>query len=525
MEDRDGKIWIGTQNAGLNCLDPETGRITRFEHDPNNVHSLSYNQVTALYEDFQGTIWVGTGVLWNPPPNYRISNPGGLNRFDRASNNFTRFLHDPDDQSSLIDNRIFSIFEDSKGRLWVGTSGDGLHIMNREKGNFQRHRYNAADKNRISRPPVNNIPGLPDDMISFIKEDSVGAIWVGTYRGGLNRYDPESKKINYYRSLNEQSIEKNKYVHFVGSYISRDGVLWIGSYDDGLYQLDPFHTQISQQDAGALVISLLQDRTGKLWLGTYLEGLKIYDRSGMKDNRVYQDIFNGNSFVGNRVHSIVEARNGTVWIGTNKGLASFDSQKKELKGYSFERDVYSVYEDSQGSLWLGTIKGLELLKRTGVSFGNHQDDNTDTPVLHHIRVSCILEDKAGYLWIGSAEWGGLVSFDKENKKVLHHYLPGCSVQCILRDNSGKLWFGTNKGVYTYNPANKSFERFANLHAGFPEDISVYQILEDNGHFLWMNTSMGIFRLGRDRSEIILMARADENVKKNLCGNSGSRMFQ
>jgi ligand-binding sensor domain-containing protein len=105
--------------------------------------------------------------------------------------NFTRFLHDPNNPSTLIDNRVRAIFEDSKGRFWVGTCGDGLHTMNRKLGSFERHRYNAMDSNGLSRPPVRNTLGWVDDVISFISEDAAGTIWIGTLSGGINRYEPE----------------------------------------------------------------------------------------------------------------------------------------------------------------------------------------------------------------------------------------------------------------------------------------------------------------------------------------------
>ncbi len=109
LEDREGKIWVGTEGGGLNCLDHKTGKITRFRHNPNNINSLSNDEVRALYEDRQGTLWVGTGFPRNMDPKWK---KGGLNRFDRNSQNFTRFLHDPKDPSSLIDNRIWAIYEE-----------------------------------------------------------------------------------------------------------------------------------------------------------------------------------------------------------------------------------------------------------------------------------------------------------------------------------------------------------------------------------------------------------------------------
>ena len=202
LEDRDGKIWAGTEGAGLNCLDPKTGVVTRFRHNPNDTNSLSHDEVRALYEDRQGTIWVGTGFPVRGSQNGKKGVSIALTRLIKILPGSYMTRNDP---SSLIDNRVRTIFEDSKGRFWVGTAGDGLHTMNREKGSFERHQYNASNPNGLSRPPVRNTEAWLDDLITFIREDAAGAIWIGTFSGGLNRYDPETRKMSYYASLKEKS--------------------------------------------------------------------------------------------------------------------------------------------------------------------------------------------------------------------------------------------------------------------------------------------------------------------------------
>jgi Two component regulator propeller. len=96
---------------GLDRLDQKTGKFIHYEHKDNDPTSLSYNIVRSLYEDHQGVLWIGTGLPFLPLKG------GGLNRFDRKTGTFTRYMHDPDNPHSLINDKIRAIFEDSKGDI------------------------------------------------------------------------------------------------------------------------------------------------------------------------------------------------------------------------------------------------------------------------------------------------------------------------------------------------------------------------------------------------------------------------
>jgi ligand-binding sensor domain-containing protein len=190
LRDHLGILWVGTHN-GLDRLDEKTGKFIHYRNEPGNPRSLSSNNVRAVYEDHRGVLWIGTGLYWEN------NNEGGLNRFDRNTGTFTRYLNDPKNPHSLINNKVRAIFEDSRGTFWVGTKGDGLHTMDREKGSFERRLYNPAKPDELSRPKLK--PG-DQDHITFINEDSTGAIWIGTY-AGINRYNPVTKKITHYAHI------------------------------------------------------------------------------------------------------------------------------------------------------------------------------------------------------------------------------------------------------------------------------------------------------------------------------------
>src|SRR4030095_10416419 len=195
-----GIVWIGT-SKGLDRLDQKSGKLTHYTHKDNDTTSLSCNMVRCLYEDHQGVLWVGTG--WEFDPKIK---EGGLNRFNRETGTFTRYIHDPDNLHSLISNKVKAIFEDSKHNFWVGTDGDGLHIMNRKTGSFERLTYDPRHPEKLSRPPVKTGKDW-SDHITFIVEDGSGAIWIGTYYAGLVRYDPLTKEITHFDSTDKSRLK------------------------------------------------------------------------------------------------------------------------------------------------------------------------------------------------------------------------------------------------------------------------------------------------------------------------------
>lgn len=191
---RDGAIWLGTHGGGLWRFDPATEQFTTFVHEPQNPHSLSDNLIYALCEDRTGFLWVGTDQ--------------GLNRLDRATGQFTRFLNDPSNPASLSYNLIWTLHEDRAGRLWIGT-GNGLNRF--DPATQQFHRITEKD-------------GLASANIIGVLEDAQGQLWLGTMKG-VTRFDPATKTIRHYDAsdgLANNEVAQNAY------YQNRAGVLFFG---------------------------------------------------------------------------------------------------------------------------------------------------------------------------------------------------------------------------------------------------------------------------------------------------------
>jgi len=496
-EDHEGYLWIGT-SRGLNLLDKKTGKFIRYKHDPDDPASLSEDDVRIVYEDRSGIIWVGTGGV------FHADNPsgkqGGLNRLDRKTGKFVRYLNEPNNPHSLIDNRVTAICEDRSGIFWVGTAGDGLHTMDRATGKFERHLYDPAHPEKLSRPPQKKIVNEADDHITFIKEDVTGAIWIGTFEGGLNRYDPKTRLVSHYEAKSDADTS-----HRIGAwemYSSREGVIWISTWD-GLYNTDPFRWNIPHYASpGAYVESFLEE-TSILWIGTGA-GLFRKDVTTGNIKRYTHDPLNPASVGNNFIQYIFKDRQGNIWLGTHGGLDLLNKDNETFTHYPNDpknssslssQDVNFIYEDAQAKLWIATTWGLNSMDRKTGAFTSYFFHPKDTfPGKNNI--TYILKDRQEKLWVGS--WAGLYVLNPQNGKF-KDYLEYKSILGLCEDAQGDLWVGTNDGLYLYNRMSDAFTRFVDVSSS--TDITeVKSMVEDNQRNLWICFTHGLIKLNTQRHE-------------------------
>ncbi len=162
VEDRSGVLWVGPFNQGLHRFDRRTGRFKTYRHNAADPYSLSSDIVPRLLVDHNGTLWAAT---WD-----------GLNRFDAATERFTKYKLDPQARNLLY----IELVEDKQGALWLGTHSSGLHRFDPPTGKFTVYEHH------VSRPGA-----LSDNRVNSVHFDRSGAMWVGT-QNGLNLFSPIS---------------------------------------------------------------------------------------------------------------------------------------------------------------------------------------------------------------------------------------------------------------------------------------------------------------------------------------------
>jgi len=492
IADHEGIIWLGTFN-GVDEFDPRTGLFKHFVHNDKDPNSISNNQVRVIYEDRQGTIWVGTGSPF--PPETPIGE-GGLNKVDKKTGKFTRYLHNPTDPNSLIDNRVRAIFEDSRGIFWVGTSGDGLHTMDRKKGTFARHLYDPAHPEKLSRPPLKKTITFADDHITFINEDNSGKIWIGTFEGGINVYDPITQKTVWYGAdASKKKIANND---FWAAYKTRDGILWIAGWDPQLYKINPYQNKLPYYYMGKWVVAFWEHPNGTLWMATD-KGL-VRRLSDNTEQTFYID--KKNPFKKIPTYDIEPDNENNIWLATWQGLYQFDYNSGNFTGYRHVEgnpnslitdSVYCMEKGAVGKLWVGTTSGLEILDiKTGI-FKHFLYNSRDTTSISNNIINIIRTDHENNIWVGT--YNGLNKLDEKSGHFKRYLANNENIYAVKNDSRGNLWVGTTSGLLKYDKNKDAFSFFNNT-----EGFAVYDITEDHEKNLWLSTSAGIVKLNLQNNE-------------------------
>ncbi len=567
FEDRSGFLWIGTEGGGLNKYNRETDKFTRYMHDPNDSKSLSNNTVFGILQDRSGNLWFGT-------------NGGGLNKLitDDSVTSFIHYKNDPNEPTSLSSDVVGKICEDKSGNLWIATDY-GLNKlvpgeMNKLKPTFIRYRHNSEDPNSLSHDGVFSIFGdnsgtlwigtiggglnklIPGDseestpsfihysndpndptsissnVVGSIYEDGSGNLWVGTWGGGLNKFNRVNQKFTHYKfNPNDSKSLNGNWVYSI--YEDNSGILWVGTMPGGLNKFDPLKNQfklykVNPKDPKSLssdrVFSIYEDSDGILWIGTYYGGLnRLLPDDGKKSTPSffrYSHNLNDPKSI-NSVFSICEDNSGNIWLGTLDGgvYELIKSEKKESNPkfvhYEFDpndptslsnNSIRVIFKDKGGNLWFGTDNGLNKLisgtdEMPSATFVRYLNNPQDPASISNNQVWCIYQDKQETIWIGTSE--GLNKLIPPNNKHSHatfiHFthdsrnpssISGNQVISMFEDNLGNFWIGTEGGgLNKFDRKNGQFIHFK-VEDGLP-DNSVSGILGDNEGNLWVSTSNGL----------------------------------
>ncbi|MBS7566142.1 response regulator [Mucilaginibacter sp. Bleaf8] len=340
-----GIVWVSTYSGGISKYDRNLALFNRYRYQKGNAQGLNYRVVTSFAENNDGNIWVGT-------------DGGGLNLLNTKTNTFTHYQNIPGNSNSLSNNAVLALLKSRSSKsLWIGTYLGGLNRLDLGTNTFIR--YTAG----------NGATSLSDDKVYSIFEDSHRNVWVGTNAGGVNRIDGVTGLVTRFRRNPDKDYDENSLASDVIRcfYEHTDGSIWIGTYNGGISVYQPQNGKFSQLNKGNsglssnIVYNIHRDKKGTVWVGTMGGGLNKFDaRSRRFISYTTQD-----GLPNNTINSIVEDKEGKLWLSTNNGISQLDPQRDKFKNYTLENGLQN-YEfslnagliSSQGEVYMGGINGF-----------------------------------------------------------------------------------------------------------------------------------------------------------------------
>ncbi|MDW3650121.1 MAG: two-component regulator propeller domain-containing protein [Bacteroidia bacterium] len=534
VEGPNGYLWIGTMN-GLNRFDPKSGKVKRYMANPADPNSLCYARIPAVYIDKEGTLWVGSGWIWND-----ISRgQGGLHRYVPEEDKFIRYRHDPNDPKSLRSNDIWCMLEDSKGNFWVGTHGDGLHLMDRDSGSFQHFPYTSDNQNKPMSPFMESKEESRGYLNTFgvrrLMEDREGRIWILGIQSGFGIWDPNTQTFTQYNTTNS-SLSTNRLWGF--SQIP-DGSFYI--YSGGQ---SPINVKLHSPKTKARILSLPQaaedfnklqviapDPKGNLWVGGNTGGILGFQPGQSNVLLHFQNHSNRKLLTDDDIHDIIIEKDGKIWAaGWHKGggLSRIDSRNKKsdiyLKDEGLGGDPIPVLLlDSKNNLWVGTEgRGLKRYLREEDRFKAYFPEAIDSISSFAQNIYNLAETKDGHIWllggkIESTEFHpSLIEYIPEKEEfefawISGEYFPPFTQSCwsLQEDKNGDLWFVFGSGINRYDRSEEKMYSYPI----FSQTPSVNWLQISKAGLIYIGKQDQIYRFNPETEELLrlpVFSKSNEN---------------
>jgi ligand-binding sensor domain-containing protein/signal transduction histidine kinase len=466
-ESGEGVLWIGT-----------TGGLTRFDGShmevPARAQQLLANSIFTLTFGRDGSLWAGT-------------EGGGLLRL-QSDGVKTYSTHE-----GLTDGFVRKVFEDGKGKLWVGTD-DGL---------FEMDDAVAGHLRRIDRGAIAPM------AVHSITEDHTGAIWVGGSR--LIALEPDGTEREFalqgaYSQTRVKSILE-----------TRDGRLWVGTVG-GLQYLEDgkFHTVAGIHTT---VRTLLEASDGTLWIGTIGDGVWTL-RSGAQKRSAVDKLMRVSEpglLPSETVLYLFEDDQRQIWIGTQAGLVRLNKTPVQVVALpeSGDPDFETISGDESGNVWVAA-QNLYLIRKgvaRRVTYGG----------LANVKVRNVYRARDGALWIGT---DGSGAYRVAGDAVRHYTAPAeltnNFIRGFLQSRDGAMWIATDEGVSRIGADGARKYTEANGLVFF----STRSMLEDRSGGLWIGTEHGLslWRDGHFEHDAATAALAEEKVWSILEDRRGVLWF-
>jgi signal transduction histidine kinase/ligand-binding sensor domain-containing protein len=451
-----------------------------------------------------------TGFIW-------LAGENNLFRFD--GHQFIAYQNTTKNSSAHPFERIRALFTDSHGTLWVGLN-KGIAYYD-----FFRDRF------------VSPMEGWADEWVTDIAGDKNGNLWVST-GVGLAKFDTETQQTTWF--TDPASVKTTGNNILPPGYINKlttqpDGKIWLSTNLKGLYRFDPITRKIENFgtvngiDFEKIDVSTIYFTNGHLFIGTFSGGFFWFNP---EEKKVHNEVFDHLAYT---IQHFQVSNDSIVWLAANNGLFRFNYQAGGYQRFtnipndplSLDRTVVThVFLDKENNLWTSSgITGINY-GVTNVPFSHLNVAEKGAYQLNHKEVTSIHFGQTGNMWLGYES--GLVEKHSSAPLAKTSYIiasksrggsPG-SIFTLFEDSRNRIWLGGwMSGLQKLNPAGTAFE-FATV---FPESVAqlvatadIRGITEDRKGNLWISFhGIGIGRYNPASHFLELFRHDPENPLTNL----------
>ncbi len=593
QKDKNGNLWMINTNAGITKLDPKTEEFTTYRHEKGVLDSAPNSEASSIYIDLHNRLWVCSKVgisildlnedilsfshypIINKQTKEVISvnsvfqcadeqiwvgtDSGLFKAFFNGKTNITfvdvtedlSLDHLPSVQAFLEDDNsnffvgtgnavfqkrkgenqfkeiykstVFGLATDDSGSLWVASAA-GLYklLFDKRNNSFQHQETFRYD---IAKPL-----GLNRTSIKSLYRDRSGIFWAGTKGGGINKFSPEKNPfITIKKTLAPTSLSYN---NIRTLFKDSQGTLWVGTEGGNLnYSNNENLQELSFNEVRETrnVFTLEEVKIGEdnfLFIGRQSD--KSLSRIKLnKEKRYKVDDIKVLPSIKRSVFALKQTQDGFLWVGTySKGLykLELDHQLDKEKITHFTKNnsglssqiIRSFMQDKAGNLWIGTAEGLNFLARDQLGHSNpnfkvfkHDPKNRQT--LSNDYILDIYQSKNGSIWIGTLG-GGLnqLIYDDENQIAFKHFttedgLSNDIIKAIEEDEVGNLWLSSNKGLSKLKVDDGSILNFSTSDGLQGEEfLELSSLKVEEGYLLFGGTNgVNIFKPSEVSEQSIL----------------------
>ena len=440
--DPKGYIWAGALKEGLNRIDINTNEVKQYKNDDRDEKSLPGNYVKDILRDSSGNLWVGTD--------------NGLAKYNEQTENFATYKNKIYDKTSLVNDEVFSIQEDESGLIWVGTYA-GISIFD-PNTNIEHYKKDPFDENSIS-----------DNSIHGIYEDKDGLLWVGTNSKGVNVINRKNYNVKH---LNKTSKDYPISDDNINDVVGIDNKIFIAT-KNGLNEVDKDLKTINiyNTEDGICnnnITALFADSKKNVWIGT-ANGISVLNTN---TNEIIDitDILTNHNIEDQYIKVIYEDSKGNYWVGCfiDGGLVKIDPNKRTIENYRNKKEdktsissnnIRSIVEDKNGNIYIGTSYGLNKLNESNNTFERYLEKDG----LSNNTVYGLLVDDNNNLWASTNL--GISKLDTntmtfETFNIIDGFQGNeFNGRAYYKNKSGELFFGGINGLNIFRPNDINRSRY------------------------------------------------------------------